>query len=74
MNDKGRPRQRITLRRRILSYVMKNPGQTATLIARALGAKLASVASDLHKFTKKGMMSRRVGGVRGGYVYFRANR
>lgn len=59
----------MTLRVSLLHHVNAHPDQTATEIAKHLGAKLPSVASMLNQMFRQGAVNRHPGGPRGGYRY-----
>lgn len=52
-----------------LKFLHRNPKRTATIIARKLGVKLASMSSVLNRLTEASLIKREKGGPRGGYIY-----
>lgn len=59
----------MTLRVSLLYHVNTNPGQTATEIARYLGARLSTVSSLLNQMFRQGAMNRTLDRPWGGYRY-----
>jgi DNA-binding MarR family transcriptional regulator len=47
-----------TIRQKALEHVKANPGRTASEVAKAIGAKPASVSSDLFKMLDEGLIER----------------
>lgn len=52
-------------------YVVDNPGQTSTQIAKFFGRKVSTISSLLAKKAKTGLILRKPGGFpRGGYAHY----
>lgn len=54
----------------VMWFIRRNPGYTATQLAKQFGKKLSSLSSFLSKKASAGVLRREWGGPRGGYTYF----